>query len=98
VSWTVISGSNQQIVTKWGFDYTENFRSITETLAQSSVSEYNIAEYNINEYSGGIVIATVRKQVGGAGIVMQIGLETDINQNPMSIQKVDVSAKIGKIV
>jgi hypothetical protein len=29
---------------------------------------------------------------------MQIGLETDINQNPMSIQKVDVSAKIGKIV
>ena len=98
VSWTVISGSNQAIVTKWGFDYTESFRSITETLAQSDVSEYNIAQYNIDEYSSGIVIAKVSKQVGGAGVVMQIGLETDINQNPMSIQKVDVSAKIGKIV
>ena len=98
ISWTVISGSSQEIVTKWGFDYSESFRSTTDTLDQLDVSEYNIAEYNIGEYASGIVIAKVNKQAGGAGIVMQIGLESEINQNPMSIQKVDVSAKIGKIV
>jgi hypothetical protein len=98
VAWTVISGSEQEIVTKWGFDYSESFRSITDTLAQAAVSEYNVAEYNIGEYSSGIVIARLTKQVGGAGLVLQIGIETEINQNPMSIQKVDVSAKIGKIV
>jgi hypothetical protein len=98
VSWTVIGGSLQQIVTKWGFDYTESFRSATETLGQLDVSEYNIAEYNIGEYSGGLVIAKVNKQVGGTGTVIQIGLETEINQNPMSIQKMDVSTKIGKLV
>jgi hypothetical protein len=98
VAWTVISGSLQEIVTKWGFDYTESFRSITDILGQADVSEYNIAEYNEGEYSQGIVIARLTKQVGGAGLVMQIGIETEINQNPMSIQKVDVSAKIGKIV
>jgi hypothetical protein len=98
VSWTIIGGSLQEIVTKWGFDYTEAFRSATETLGQLDVSEYNIAEYNIGEYSGGLVIAKVNKQVGGTGTVIQIGLETEINQNPMSIQKMDVSTKIGKLV
>lgn len=98
IAWTIISGSTQAIVTKWGFNYTESFRSVTDTLGQADVSEYNVAEYNIDEYSGGIVIARLTKQVGGAGLVVQIGLETEINQNPMSIQKMDVSAKIGKIV
>jgi hypothetical protein len=98
IAWTIISGSEQSIVTKWGFNYTESFRSSTDTLSQADVSEYNIAEYNVGEYSGGIVIARVTKQVGGAGLVVQIGIETEINQNPMSIQKMDVSAKIGKIV
>ena len=98
IAWTIISGSSQAIVTKWGFNYTESFRSVTDTLGQADVSEYNVAEYNVDEYSGGIVIARLTKQVGGAGLVVQIGLETEINQNPMSIQKMDVSAKIGKIV
>lgn len=98
ISWTIIGGSGQALVTKWGFDYSDSFFSQTEVLGQSTVSEYNIAEYNIGEYSSGIVIAKVNKQVGGAGVVMQIGLESEINQNPVSIQKVDVSAKIGKIV
>ena len=98
VSWTIIGGSLQEIVTKWGFDYSESFRSATETLGQLDVSEYNIAEYNIGEYSGGLVIAKINKQVGGTGTVIQIGLETEINQNPMSIQKMDVSTKIGKLV
>jgi hypothetical protein len=98
IAWTIISGSSQAIVTKWGFDYTESFRSATEILGQADVSEYNVAEYNVGEYSEGIVIARLTKQVGGVGLVIQIGLETDINQNPMSIQKMDVSAKIGKIV
>jgi hypothetical protein len=98
IAWTIISGSSQAIVTKWGFDYTESFRSATEILGQADVSEYNVAEYNVGEYSEGIVIARLTKQVGGVGLVIQIGLETEINQNPMSIQKMDVSAKIGKIV
>ena len=98
VSWTIIGGSAQPIVTKWGFDYADSYSSSTETLAQAGVSYYNIAEYNVGEYTSGIVVAKINKQVGGAGLVIQIGLETEINQNPVSIQKMDVSAKIGKIV
>jgi len=98
INWIVIGGSNQAIVTKWGFEYTENFRSDTLTLAQSDVSEYNIAQYNIDEFAPGVVIAKVSKQVGGAGAVIQLGLETEINQNPFSIQKINVFCKVGKNV
>jgi hypothetical protein len=98
INWIVIGGSNQSIVTKWGFEYTENFRSDTITLAQSDVSEYNIAQYNIDEFAPGVVIAKVSKQVGGAGAVIQLGLETEINQNPFSIQKINVFCKVGKNV
>ena len=98
INWIVIGGSNQAIVTKWGFEYTESFRSDTITLAQSDVSEYNIAQYNIDEFAPGVVIAKVTKQVGGAGAVIQLGLETEINQNPFSIQKINVFCKLGKNV
>jgi hypothetical protein len=98
INWIVIGGSNQAVVTKWGFEYTESFRSDTITLAQASVSEYNIAQYNIDEFAPGVVIAKVTKQVGGAGAVIQLGLETEVDQNPFSIQKINVFCKIGKNV
>jgi hypothetical protein len=98
VSWTIVGGSGQQIVTKWGFDYADNFRSATDSLGQFSISEYNVAEYNIDEYTAGLVVARLNKQVGGTGLVVQVGFETEINQNPVSIQKMDISTKIGKLV
>lgn len=98
LNWVVIGGSAQQVVTKWGFDYTEFFKSDTITLNQTSISEYNIAQYNIDEFSAGLVLAKITQQLGGAGAVIQLGLETEINQNSFSIQKINVFAKIGKNV
>jgi hypothetical protein len=66
-------------------------------LPPAAVDEYGIAEYNIAEYSSGVAISNFSKQLGGAGAVIQIGLETEINQNPLSIQKIDVFCKIGKV-
>jgi hypothetical protein len=60
------------------------------------VYEYGIGEYNIAEYSGGIVLDRFTANLGGSGVVMQIGLEADINGNPLSIQKIDIGVKAGK--
>lgn len=98
INWILIGGSGQQIATKWAFDYTDAYRSDTITLDQFDISEYNIAQYNIDEFSSGLVIAKVSQQVGGAGAVVQLGLETEVNQNPLSIQKINVFAKVGKNV
>lgn len=96
IGWVLIGGTNQSVAVKWGFDYTEGYQATTYTLDTAVVYEYNIGEYNIAEYSSGIVLDRFSVNAGGQGTVMQLGLEADINGNPLSIQKIDVGIKRGK--
>ena len=98
-TFVVIGGVGQDVALKYGFDYVDSFRSITKTLASgATVSEYNIAEYNIAEYTSGLRLEEVKANLGGSGSILQLGFEADINQNPLSIQKIDVYIKSGKVV
>jgi hypothetical protein len=96
IGMVVIGGSRQVIAIKWGFDYTNNYNSTTVTLKAINIAEYNIAEYGIAEYANGIALDTLKFNASGAGRVLQIGFESDINGAPLSIQKVDVAIKTGK--
>ena len=98
IGFVVIGGSNQNISVKWGFDYSENYFAYTKVLDTGVSYEYNIGEYNVAEYSDGIVLDKFKAQAGGTGTVLQIGLEADINGNPLSIQRIDVYIKQGKQV
>ena len=98
-TFVVIGGIGQDVALKYGFDYIDSFRSITKTLATgAAVSEYNIAEYGIDEYTSGLKLEEVKANLGGSGSIIQLGFEADINQNPLSIQKIDVYLKSGKVV
>lgn len=105
VGWVLIGGTNQAVAVKWGFDYSEGYQAITYTLDSATVYEYNNStvdsipgstEYNIAEYTSGIVLDRFSINAGGSGTIMQLGLEADINGNPLSIQKIDVGIKKGK--
>jgi hypothetical protein len=96
VGFVVVGGSAEQLAIKYGFDYTENYLAVTKVLDSATVYEYNIGEYNIAEYSGGIILDKFIMNLGGNGTVMQLGLEADIDGNPLSIQKIDVYVKGGK--
>ena len=96
IGWVLIGGTNQSVAVKWGFDYTEGYQATTYVLETARAYEYNIGEYNIAEYSSGIVLDRFSVNAGGQGTVMQIGLEADINGNPLSIQKIDFGIKTGK--
>ena len=109
IGFTVIGGSGEEIAVKYGFDYTENYLAVTKTLDTAVISEYNTAQYtdpfdNNNDeavaafYSGGIVLDKFVVNASGNGTVLQIGLEADIDGNPLSIQKIDVFVKQGKTV
>jgi hypothetical protein len=91
-----IGGSAQALVMKWGYDYTANYNSGTVVLDAQTVSEYGIGEYNIATYNNGIVLDTAQMQTTGAGKVVQLGFESDINGSPLSVQKIDFSIKLGK--
>lgn len=96
VNITSIGGSNQSLAIKWGYDYTDNYKSGTVQLATQAVSEYGIGEYGIATYNNGIVLDTSKMQTSGTGKVVQLGFESDISNNPLSIQKIDFSIKLGK--
>ena len=102
ISVVVIGGTNQPVIFKWGFDFKTNYLSTTATIPVQGVSEYGIAEYGANatvvaEYSDGIALNTLKVSATGTGKVVQTGYESDINGSQLSIQKIEIQAKNGKL-
>jgi hypothetical protein len=51
----------------------------------------------ISQYSDGVALQTLVVSATGTGKVVQTGYESDINGTPLSIQKIEIQAKQGKI-
>ena len=97
ISATVIGGSNQSFVIKTNFDYQEAPRSYPFTILTGDVAEYGVDEYNTGEFSIGIVLDSIKSSVGGSGNTIQIGFEADVNGNELSVQKIDMFVKTGRM-
>ena len=50
-----------------------------------------------SEFSKGIVLERIKSSVGGYGSTIQIGFETDVDNAELSVQKLDVFVKMGRI-
>lgn len=95
---TLIGMTNQTIVYKYGFDFSPTYNSQSVTITGiSSASEYGIAEYGISEYQGNLITSILSMNAGGSGRLMQLGFEAQVNGYPISIQKIDVLTKNGRI-
>ena len=93
----VIGGTNQFVTMKWGFDFLTNYQSANALIPVQGISEYGIGEYGIAEYSEGIALQTLSVQASGSGKIVQTGYESDINGAPLSIQRIEIQSKDGKI-
>lgn len=111
VACTVIGSSKQQFAIRAGFEYTTNYFTFPFTTEEIKVSEYGIAEYGSNglndpsdpdsgvsEYTGGISLDRLDSPVQGSGSIVQLGVEATINGAQLSVQKLSVYAKTGKIL
>ena len=97
ISATVIGGSNQSFVIKTNFDYQEAPRSYPYTIVTGNVAEYGVDEYSVAEFSVGIVLDSIKSSVGGSGNTIQIGFEADVNGSELSVQKIDMFVKTGRM-
>ena len=95
----VIGGSNQYVTFKWGYDFSGDYQAQNIKIPAQGVSYFGIAEYNTSgvEYSGGTSLQTLKVYPNGSGKVIQTGYEADINSLPLSIQKIEIHAKNGKL-
>ena len=102
ISAVVIGGTSQTVAIKWGFDFKANYLSANASIPSQGVAQYGIAEYGANGslfafYSDGIALQTLTVSASGSGKVVQTGYESDINGAQLSIQKIEIQAKNGKI-
>jgi hypothetical protein len=98
----VIGGSNQYVTVKWGFDFNTNYLSSNVLIPPQGISEYGIAEYGANgspvaNYSNGVALQTLVASASGSGKVVQTGYETNIDGTALSIQKIEIQSKDGKM-
>lgn len=100
LSVVVIGGSDQFVTMKWGYDFTGNYYAQNVKIPSQGVAYYGVNEYNTasSVYSAGTSLQTLVAYPTGAGKVIQTGYEADINGSALSIQKIEIQAKNGKIV
>lgn len=94
----VIGGNNQSVIVKWGYDFIENYQSQIATIKAQGLSFYNEDLYTVAEYADGVLTQPLVVYPNGAGKIFQTGYEADINGAPLSIQKIEIQSKEGKLV
>jgi hypothetical protein len=95
---TLAGSISQPVVYKWSFDYSGVFRSASNTLSGlSNIAQYGIGEYGIAQYTTGDLVVVSQINGGGSGKVIQFGIESDINGSKISIQRMDIYTKNGKL-
>ena len=95
---TIIGPAGQPFVIKVASDYSTNFTPYINFLKTGTIYEYGIAEYGTAEYAGGIILENVSSSVGGSGTILQMGFESTINGQILSLQKLDIFTKIGRMI
>jgi hypothetical protein len=93
----VIGGTNQFVTMKWAFDFSTNYLSSNALIPTQGVSEYGIGEYDIAQYSDGVALQTLSVQASGSGKIVQTGYESNISGAPLSIQRIEIQSKDGKM-
>jgi hypothetical protein len=98
----VIGGTNQFVTMKWGFNFLTNYQSANVLIPTQGISEYGVAEYGANgspvaQYSEGVALQTLSVNASGSGKIVQTGYESNINGSPLSIQRIEIQSKDGKV-
>jgi len=96
---TLIGGTNQTIVFKWAYDFNQDYFSQATTITGLvTPAEYNVSEYNTTaEYAGNVFVNTLSVNGSSSGRVLQFGFEAEISGSPISVQKIDLFTKSGRL-
>jgi hypothetical protein len=96
---TVIGGATQTIIFQWAFDFSSIYRSETSQITGTLLTgEWGTTEWGTTyEWGGGAGVSEVGVNAGGVGKLLQFGFETDISDVSLSVQKIDIFTKDGKL-
>jgi len=95
--YTLLGGNGQTATVKWAFDYEDTFHTYLVTISSTSASEWGVAEWGVGEWSGGVVFNKIKASTSGTGQVFKLGFSIDVVGAAVSIQRIDMKLKTGRI-
>ena len=93
----VIGGGGQEFNILIGYDYRGDLWSYPYTIDDNGIYEWGVDEWGIAEWSTGMAVEKVHTPTDGSGTAFQVGFETDIDGREVSVQRLDVFVKTGRI-
>lgn len=96
---TTVGGGAYQPTFAWAFDFERSEYTKTASVISSvTPAEYGVAEYGIGEYNASSrELANSKMQLSHYGHFMRIGVSVPITGKEISIQKIDLYMKRGRI-
>ena len=95
---TLVGANSATVFLKWAYDFETYYKSQEYTVGNQNPGYYGVSEFNIAEFTGGELTSRRVVNTTGDGTVITIGLESDINGFPLSLQEINVLALLGKVL
>ena len=81
---------------KWAFDFSTTFQSQAFTFEATAPSQYGIAQYGLGQYGAGVSLIEAKSQTTRTGEYIKLGISAVIDDTIMSLQQLELFAKIGR--
>ena len=95
---TLVGANSATVFIKWAYDFGTSYSSQEFTVGNQQPAFFGTDEFNVAEFTGGSLTARRVVNTTGSGTIITIGLESDINGFPLSIQEINVLALMGKTI
>jgi hypothetical protein len=95
---TLVGANSATVFLKWTYDFETYYKSQEYTVGNQNPGYYGVSEFSVAEFTGGELTSRRVVNTTGDGTVITIGLESDINGFPLSLQEINVLALLGKVL
>lgn len=90
--------NSADVTFKWYFDFSGTPRSRSLTFSGSgTLAEFEIAEFGEGEFGGGPLLRYAKVAGAGSGEFIKLGVNTAVSGAEVSLQKLDLFVKVGRL-
>jgi len=95
---TLVGANSSVVFMKWAYDFDTTYATAEFTVGTQITGFYGESEYTTVEFTGGQLTNQRSLNTTGYGTSVQVGLESEIDGSPLSLQEINVMALIGKLL
>ena len=95
---TLVGANSATVFLKWAYDFDTTYSTAEFTVGTQITGFYGESEYTTVEFTGGELTSQRSLNTTGYGTSVQVGLESEIDGSPLSLQEINVMALIGKLL